>query len=297
MAEIEIEAPEDWGDFVEKPTTADYLADLVDQKNRIADMLSALGMEASHDETLDTLVPKLSEAAEQVYAMAYAEGEQGIYELFWNTSQNNGSRRDYQYAFAYWSDELFRAFPPKYPVVSQVSTAPTSMNYLFYYSTITDLSGLLSELGMKDTFFNGYSQSSAGYIFNYCRQLTKLPTIKFITRNASDYVSFNYTFAACVKLQTIEGFYTEADDRFSNTFQYCSALENITFTGAVGNNINLSQSTKLTHDSLMSLINALEDKTINPDGKTYKVTLGATNLAKLTDAEKQIMDDKGWIYA
>jgi hypothetical protein len=81
---------------------------------------------------------------------------------------------------------------------------------------------------------------------------------------------------------------------FSNTFSGCIALENLTMGGTIGQNgFNVSESTKLTHDSLMSIINCLEAKT---EG-TWAVTLGTTNLAKLTDAEKAIATQKGWTLA
>ena len=42
-------------------TTADYLNKLVTQKNALADNLVTKGVTATHDETLDTLVPKVLE--------------------------------------------------------------------------------------------------------------------------------------------------------------------------------------------------------------------------------------------
>ena len=57
-------------------------------------------------------------------------------------------------------------------------------------------------------------------------------------------------------------------------------------------NISVSirfMSTKLTHDSLMSIINNLA--TVST---TQKLTIGSTNLAKLTDDEKAIATNKGW---
>lgn len=42
-------------------TTAEYLNKLVEQKNTLADNLVSKGVSASHDETLDTLVPKILE--------------------------------------------------------------------------------------------------------------------------------------------------------------------------------------------------------------------------------------------
>ena len=42
-------------------TIADYLNKLVTQKNALADNLVTKGVTASHDETLETLVPKVLE--------------------------------------------------------------------------------------------------------------------------------------------------------------------------------------------------------------------------------------------
>ena len=48
-----------------------------------------------------------------------------------------------------------------------------------------------------------------------------------------------------------------------------------------------------THDSLMNIINNLYD--IKTKGcQEQRLQLGPTNLAKLTDEEKQIAIDKGW---
>ena len=54
--------------------------------------------------------------------------------------------------------------------------------------------------------------------------------------------------------------------------------------------LDLSGSPLLTHDSLLNVINEASDVTSSP--KT--LTLGATNLAKLTDEEKAIATNKGW---
>ena len=54
----------------------------------------------------------------------------------------------------------------------------------------------------------------------------------------------------------------------------------------------MSASNKLTHDSIMVIINGLQTVTT-----TQTLTLGSTNLAKLTDEEKKIATDKGWTLA
>ena len=57
--------------------------------------------------------------------------------------------------------------------------------------------------------------------------------------------------------------------------------------------LDLTSCSKLTHDSLMNVINNLYD--IKTKGcKEQRLQLGVTNLAKLTDEEKQIAIDKGW---
>ena len=110
-------------------------------------------------------------------------------------------------------------------------------------------------------------------------------------------VTTNFTFYNATKLKTIRKIIVSEATKYNSTvFGYCDSLENMEIEGTIGQNgFNVSQSAKLTHDSLMSIINAL--KNYADSGTTYTVTLGATNLAKLTDAEKAIATQKGWTLA
>ena len=56
--------------------------------------------------------------------------------------------------------------------------------------------------------------------------------------------------------------------------------------------VDLSQCAKLTHDSLMNVINSIQTVT-TPE----TLTLGGVNLAKLSDEEKKVATDKGWTLA
>lgn len=56
--------------------------------------------------------------------------------------------------------------------------------------------------------------------------------------------------------------------------------------------ISFSMSTKLTHDSLMVVINGLQTVT-----SSQTLELGSKNLNKLTEEEKQIATGKGWTLA
>lgn len=93
-------------------------------------------------------------------------------------------------------------------------------------------------------------------------------------------------------LKTIRLLYVYDTTAFSSTFSGCANLENITFGGTIGQNISFSSSEKLTHDSLMSIIEHL-----GTVSSTRTLTLGSKNLAKLTDAEKAIATEKGWSLA
>lgn len=85
---------------------------------------------------------------------------------------------------------------------------------------------------------------------------------------------------------------------FSNVTTNITGLFNSTKVTKLGGfagvkvSLDISQSSALTHDSLMNVINNLGTPTT-----TQTLTLGSTNLAKLTDEEKQICTDKNWILA
>lgn len=163
----------------------------------------------------------------------------------------------------------------------------------------------LAELDMDIDFSKISSMKS---LFQYCSALTTIPTISLAkvggvpfsnsTSNASA------IFANCSKLVTFGGF-TDCENITSwggtsiySPFYYTTNLENITGFGTIKNDApNMSRCTKLTVDSLMVLINALYDYVGNgetPSG-TVSLTIGSTNLAKLTDEQKAIATAKGWL--
>lgn len=83
---------------------------------------------------------------------------------------------------------------------------------------------------------------------------------------------------------------------FSNAFAACKKLETLNVDGTIGKNgFDVHDSVLLTHDSLMSIINTLEDKT-GASG-TWTVTFGEANLAKLSEEEIGIAKAKGWDLA
>ena len=137
----------------------------------------------------------------------------------------------------------------------------------------------------------GQNATSVGFCFRACSTLTSLSLPAGFGQNAT---SVTWCFALCVSLVSLElptGFAQNATNT-AFCFSACTSL-----TDVIGNpnfkvSFSLSESTKLTHDSLMVFINGLQTVTT-----TQKLTLGSTNLAKLTDEDKKVATDKGWTLA
>lgn len=101
-------------------------------------------------------------------------------------------------------------------------------------------------------------------------------------------------FTLCSSLESISfpaGFGSMCKT-FYGCFNGCSSLTTINGGIEAKVSLDLSSCTKLTHDSLMNIINSIQTVT-----STQTLTLGSTNLAKLTDEEKQIATGKGWTLA
>lgn len=76
----------------------------------------------------------------------------------------------------------------------------------------------------------------------------------------------------------------------NNMFNKCSSLEDVRFKeSTLTVNLNVSACISLSHDSILSLINACAEVS-----STQTLTLGSTNLAKLSEEEKAIATNKGW---
>lgn len=163
------------------------------------------------------------------------------------------------------------------------------------------------------------------WMFGYCQALITIPQL-----DTSNGTTFQSMFASCSSLTTIPQLNTSSGTDFISMFQYCTSLTTIpqldtssgtdflwmfdscssliTFgglknigqaysTNSSANNrsykLNLEDSSRLTHDSLMNVINNLYD--IATKGcNTQQLVLGSTNLAKLSASEISTATNKGW---
>ena len=124
-------------------------------------------------------------------------------------------------------------------------------------------------------------------MFTNCFQLTTIPQI-----DTSSVTDMSYMFYSCSKLTTIPLIDTSSVTDMTNIFRSCSSLADLGGLMGLKCDIDLS-SCPLTHDSILNVINKAADVTASP--KT--LTLGSTNLAKLSDEEKAIATNKGWTLA
>ena len=169
--------------------------------------------------------------------------------------------------------------------------------------------------------WNTSNVTTMSQMFYNCNKLTSLDASNFDTTNVTN---MDYMFQYCSQLTTIgdlSNWNTSKVTSIYNIFQGCSSLTSLDLsnwdiskvTGSynltngfdagpalvdfyppknISANMSVSKSTALSHDSLMRIINNLITTT-----STKTLTLGATNLAKLTADEVAIATGKGWTVA
>ena len=208
------------------------------------------------------------------YAEGYEEGKEAEYDRFWDMYQANGTREKHLGAFStVWNDENF---VPKYDI------CPTDASYMFFGSSITDLVALLERRGRKIDF----SRCTGFQWMTRESQITHFPTIDLIAAN-----NFNDGFRYLSTLEQAEFTNVKPVVQWSNSFANNLALKEIRFQGQIGKAINFANSSKLSAESIQSIIDALADLS----GATAQtLTLHKTVGAKLTDAQKAAIAAKNW---
>lgn len=217
----------------------------------------------------------IADNEQRVYDAGYSDGESDIIEAITNHISNYGNRKDYSSAFAFTNWDGFK--------FAEGKIKPTDNSGRMFYAAKAvpegiDLSGLPTSADIE----------------NFCAwcSFTEFPDMALPAMN-----SYYYMFCDATKIKKVEVLRVHEGTTFSGTFNRASALQEITFQGTIGKNLNMSWSTLLTHDSLMSAIDCLKDYSGDTSGTAYTLTLGSTNLAKLTAEEQQIAIDKGWTLA
>ncbi len=200
-----------------------------------------------------------------------AEGKQAEYDRFWDLYQDNGARTTYEYAFANWYWDK-RTFTPKYDM------RPTTASNMFRGfgrtgtgagdSTNIDLVEHLKTLGVTLDF----SQCAT---FTTCFMYAVIKRVGVIDTRAASGIN---QLLASADIEQIDELILRDDgsQTFSNVFTGTSTIKEIRITGVIGKNgFNVQWSTELSHDSIVSIINALSTTTSG-----LSVTLSKTAVNK-----------------
>lgn len=130
-----------------------------------------------------------------------------------------------------------------------------------------------------------------GAFYDLCRSMGKLKSLVSKNANVSNLTNLSTFLYDCPELVDLD---LESWDISNVTAQGSFAGKSFKLTNFksfknINCDMNFSWFSLLTVESLMSIINALKTTTT-----TKKLTLGSTNLAKLTSAQIKIATDKGW---
>ena len=192
---------------------------------------------------------------------------------------------------------LFREYSGETMIdISRLDTSQvTDMSFAFYgctYLRQLDLSTFNTEnvTTMSDMFNNcqyltnlkisSFNTSNVTTLRNMFKQCSNITSLNLSSFDTSQVKSLYYTFASCTKLKTITGVLNLINcTDFSNSFNSCSVLENVTLKN-IKKSIN-TYSSKLSNNTLINTIKELWD--YSSGTTTYKLTIGTTNIAKLTD--------------
>ena len=157
-------------------------------------------------------------------------------------------------------------------------------------NSLTDFDGMKYRESTIELFPDGlsFAPRTGNNCVDMFRSCTSLKTVKlFDTSKATD---MNNMFFGCRQLTSVPLFDTSNVSNISSMLAGCDGLTTLDGFAGLKVDLDLSGSPLLTHDSLLNVINEAADVTSSPK----KLTLGTTNLAKLTDAEKAIATNKGW---
>ena len=163
-------------------------------------------------------------------------GKQAEYDRFWDIFQQNGNRTNYTQAFCY-GGWSDEIFKPKYPI------------RIAYGNNLFDSNTLITNID-ADIDLTLSNRSQYFSLFRGCTKLKRIRKIK--VNETATYTATNGTFYNCTK------------------------LEDITFEGTIGRNIDFQYSPLLSRVSIENIVSCLSN---TETGRTLTLSLTAVNNA------------------
>lgn len=181
------------------------------------------------------------------------QGKQAEYEAFWDNLFDSVEWGNYNFFFAgtFWNDTNFK---PNRDMVPGIGYTCEGM---FRSNRVTNIAEMLEKQGVV---LDLSTTGTGGSIF-YEASTIRLPLLDFSSvKNYSR--QLNATFYGCTKLETIDKLIVTKELGYTNTFNNCHNLVNLSIEGVIGQSgLNLQWSTKLSKASIISVINALSTTT------------------------------------
>ena len=225
-----------------------------------------------------SIADKLTTIAENI-PKVYDKGKADVELKFWEMLTDNGNRIHFQYAFGS-SDYT------GYSYVKPIKIKGNAQRIFYNYSGTEYPKNIdFSEIDTS----KAYNSEYYSMWFRYGTNITTVPDM-----GIPALPGYPDMYANMPNLHTIVIVRSNENTMFTGTFASCPKLENITFEGTIGQNISFSGCNELTHDTLVHIIEHLKDY---GETATHTLTIGSTNLAKLSDTEKAIATQKGWTLA
>lgn len=197
---------------------------------------------------------------QRVYDAGVEEGRKVEYDAFWDEYMPDVfADYDSHFAGRGWNEVTFK---PPYEI-PRGEHAPTSFSRMFANSNITNLSNV--KIKWDKT-------TRADMMFYWATRITELPKI-----DVSNITNCNDMFSSATNLVTIEKFRVSPTTQLRDAFINCNALENIVIEGEIGyDDISFAQSTKLSQESIKSIVRALSERA---SGKTLTLSKTAVDNA------------------
>ena len=199
---------------------------------------------------------------------------------FWTAFQQNKTRTDYRYAFAYgWSEDMFT--PSREVMAKIIPEGDGSADYMFFKTALQRADNKFFDFSKTESLNHTFSSSES------------LVTVEADVGNVK---RMEWTFADSTVLITVVLRGLSAECTFDSIFYNCPKLRNLVIDGVIGQNgFDISMCPKLTYESLISIVNALEDLTGSCETKT--ITMSKTNLFNIMQEDEEYIRSKGWEIA
>lgn len=175
--------------------------------------------------------------------------------------------------------EMFRSCSSLTSIPKLNTSNVESMDYMFSNCS------RLSDVPQLDTS----NVTRMDSMFNNCGNITSLPLL-----NTSKVTSMHYMLGGCQRLTEIPAFDCAncTDDSALKGFMLYAYAVTAIHLRNIKVRLDISSPRNLTREAIVEVLNNLATVT-----STKTLTMGETNLAKLTDEDKAIATNKGWTLA